>query len=102
MPGTGRWSGRSRGPYGEGLRDQIWAAETALAAAASAQRAWKGGTNGGAEASEATLTLARERATEALSLPLIGGYGRGFEVTSSHSELVDPFRDGVPGDASAC
>ena len=38
----------------------------------------------------------------ALSLPLIGGYGRGFEVTSSHSELVDPFRDGVPGDASAC
>jgi Mg2+/Co2+ transporter CorC len=38
----------------------------------------------------------------ALSLPLIGGYGQGFEVTSSHSELVDPFRDGVPGDASAC
>ncbi len=55
----------------EGLRDQIWAAETALAAAASAQRAWKGGANGGAEASEVTLNLARERATEALSLPLI-------------------------------
>ena len=55
----------------EGLRDQIWAAETALAAAASAQRAWKGGTNGGAEASEVTLNLARDRATEALSLPLI-------------------------------
>lgn len=55
----------------EGLRDQIWAAETALAAAASAQRAWKGGANGGAEASEETLRLARERATEALSLPLI-------------------------------
>jgi ferredoxin len=32
----------------EGLRDQIAAAETALAAAASAQRAWKGGANGGA------------------------------------------------------
>ena len=30
----------------EGLRDQIVAAETALAAAASAQRAWKGGQNG--------------------------------------------------------
>jgi len=55
----------------EGLRDQIWAAETALAAAASAQRAWKGGANGGAEASEETLRLARERATEALELPLI-------------------------------
>jgi Fe-S oxidoreductase len=55
----------------EGLRDQIWAAETALAAAASAQRAWKGGANGGAEASQETLRLARERADEALSLPLI-------------------------------
>jgi Fe-S oxidoreductase len=55
----------------EGMRDQIWAAETALAAAASAQRAWKGGANGGAEASEEGLRLARERATEALSLPLI-------------------------------
>ncbi len=30
----------------EGLRDQIVAAETALAAAASAQRAWKGGASG--------------------------------------------------------
>ena len=55
----------------EGMRDQIWAAETALAAAASAQRAWKGGANGGAEASEATLNLARQRADEALSLPLM-------------------------------
>jgi len=57
----------------EGLRDQIVAAETALAAAASAQRAARGGAVGGAEASEATLALARERATEALSLPLVDG-----------------------------
>jgi Fe-S oxidoreductase len=55
----------------EGLRDQIWAAETALAAAASAQRAWKGGANGGASASEDALALATARAEEALSLPLI-------------------------------
>ncbi|HUH17143.1 MAG TPA: (Fe-S)-binding protein, partial [Methylomirabilota bacterium] len=55
----------------EGLRDQIVASETALAAAASAQRAWKGGANGGAAASEDALTLARGRAEEALSLPLI-------------------------------
>jgi Fe-S oxidoreductase len=55
----------------EGLRDQIVAAETALAAAASAQRAWKGGANGGAAASEDALKLARDRAEEALSLPLI-------------------------------
>jgi Fe-S oxidoreductase len=55
----------------EGLRDQIAAAETALAAAASAQQAWKGGANGGAAASEAALGLANARAEEALSLPLM-------------------------------
>ncbi len=55
----------------EGLRDQILVAETALAAAASAQRAWKGGANGGAAASEDALALATSRAEEALSLPLM-------------------------------
>ncbi|MCA1587543.1 MAG: 4Fe-4S dicluster domain-containing protein [Chloroflexi bacterium] len=55
----------------EGLRDQIVAAETALAAAASAQRAWKGGATGGAGASEDALALAQARATEALSMPLM-------------------------------
>jgi Fe-S oxidoreductase len=55
----------------EGLRDQIVMAETALAAAASAQRAAKGGANGGLEASDASLGLARERAAEALALPLV-------------------------------
>jgi Fe-S oxidoreductase len=55
----------------EGMRDQIVAAETALAAAASAQRAAKRGANGGAEASQQALSLAQERATEALSLPLV-------------------------------
>jgi Fe-S oxidoreductase/nitrate reductase gamma subunit len=55
----------------EGMRDQILVAETALAAAASAQRAWKGGANGGAAASEEALNLAHQRAEEALSLPLM-------------------------------
>jgi Fe-S oxidoreductase/nitrate reductase gamma subunit len=55
----------------EGMRDQIWAAETALAAAASAQRAWKGGFVGGASASEEALQLAQGRAQEALELPLV-------------------------------
>jgi Fe-S oxidoreductase/nitrate reductase gamma subunit len=55
----------------EGLRDQIVAAETALSAAASAQRASRGGAAGGIEASDASLNLARERASEALSLPLV-------------------------------
>jgi Mg2+/Co2+ transporter CorC len=50
----------------------------------------------------ARATFSASYHVPALTLPLIGGYGQGFEVTSSHSELVDPFRDGVPGDASAC
>ena len=56
----------------EGLRDQIVATETALAAAASAQRAAKAGARGGVEAAEHALGLAGERATEALSLPIVG------------------------------
>ena len=55
----------------EGLRDQIVAAETALAAAAGAQRAARGGAAGGVEASDTALAAARQRATEALSLPLV-------------------------------
>ena len=55
----------------EGLRDQIMASETALALAAGAQRAAKGGAAGGAEASEVGLSAARQRALEALSLPLV-------------------------------
>jgi Fe-S oxidoreductase len=55
----------------EGLRDQIVAAETALAAAASAQRAARGGADGGVEASDTALGMARQRASEALALPLV-------------------------------
>ncbi len=55
----------------EGLRDQIMASETALALAAGAQRAAKGGADGGAEAAEVALSAARQRALEALSLPLV-------------------------------
>lgn len=39
----------------------------------------------------------------ALSLPFIGGYGRApFQVRSTHSEVVDPFRSGVEGTAEDC
>jgi Fe-S oxidoreductase len=55
----------------EGLRDQIGAAETALAAAAGAQRAARSGASGGIEASDTALAAARQRATDALSLPLV-------------------------------
>jgi hypothetical protein len=32
-----------------------------------------------------------------VTLPIIGGYGRGFTVSSHHSELIDPWRDDLPG-----
>jgi hypothetical protein len=47
-----------------------------------------------------TFTVTYE--VPALTLPWIGGFGDGFDVASSHSELVDPFRDGVPGRADSC
>ncbi len=34
----------------------------------------------------------------ALTLPWIGGYGHPFDVRSTHSEVIDPFRAGLPGD----
>lgn len=35
----------------------------------------------------------------AISLPFGGGWGGGFEVSASHSELVDPYRSGLDGEA---
>jgi len=58
-----------------------------------------------------TLRFARcERATfevsyaiPALSLPFIGGLGPSpLTVRSQRSEVVDPFRDDVPGEADGC
>ena len=36
----------------------------------------------------------------AITLPFIGGFGHGFDVTARHSELIDPFRNDVPGEAA--
>jgi hypothetical protein len=35
-----------------------------------------------------------------LDLPFVGRVGRGLEVSSEHSELVDPYRTGLAGTAS--
>ena len=35
----------------------------------------------------------------AITLPFIGGFGSGFTVKATHSEIVDPFRNDVPGEA---
>lgn len=39
--------------------------------------------------------------TPALSVPLIGGWGSGITVTSTHSEIVDPYRAAL-GEESVC
>ncbi|MBI2704772.1 MAG: hypothetical protein HYX32_05720 [Actinobacteria bacterium] len=34
-----------------------------------------------------------------LHLPWVGGYGDAFDVSSSQTELIDPYRSGLAGDA---
>jgi hypothetical protein len=59
-----------------------------------------GGQSGFTRCARATFTASYE--VPVLTLPWIGGFGHGIDVTSSHSELVDPYRSGVPGSAEAC
>ena len=59
-----------------------------------------GGQSGFSRCARATFTATYE--VPALTLPWIGGFGDGIDVVSSHSELVDPYRSGVPGSAEAC
>ena len=59
-----------------------------------------GGQSGFTRCARATFTA--EYHVPALTMPWIGGFGEGFTVTSRHSELVDPFRGGVPGSAEGC
>lgn len=42
------------------------------------------------------ITVTASYTVPAISLPF-GGFGSGFQVTSSHSEIVDPFRSGLDG-----
>jgi hypothetical protein len=48
----------------------------------------------------ATVVVRATYHVPALPLPWIGGFGEGFDVSSRHSERVDPFRDGLPGEAA--
>ncbi|MDD9372364.1 MAG: hypothetical protein PV358_19740 [Acidimicrobiales bacterium] len=50
----------------------------------------------------ARATFTASYRVPALTIPWIGGFGDGIDVSSSHSELVDPFRSGVPGSAEGC
>jgi hypothetical protein len=37
-----------------------------------------------------------------VSVPVIGGAGRGFRVSARHSEVVDPYRSGLGAEAADC
>lgn len=45
-----------------------------------------------------TVTVAVQ--VPALRIPFVGGFGDGFDVVATHSELVDPTRTGLGGRAS--
>ncbi len=47
----------------------------------------------------APVTIRAGYEVPAIHLPWIGGYGHGFDVWSTHTELVDPYRSGLAGEA---
>jgi len=47
----------------------------------------------------ARITAVVRTHVPAISVPFVGGLGRGLEVRASHSEVVDPYRSGPRGEA---
>ena len=47
----------------------------------------------------APVTIRAGYEVPAMHLPWIGGYGHGFDVWSTHTELIDPYRSGLAGAA---
>ncbi|HVL28606.1 MAG TPA: hypothetical protein VM390_10695 [Acidimicrobiales bacterium] len=62
----------------------------------------------GLTALEADFTRCAEVRFEAsypvpfLTVPFMGGFGRGFTAVARHAEIVDPYRSGVPRGAATC
>ncbi|MGH9278750.1 MAG: hypothetical protein ACRD12_11700 [Acidimicrobiales bacterium] len=38
----------------------------------------------------------------AIQIPLIGAFGHGFTATARHTEIVDPYRSGIPRGGTRC
>lgn len=47
------------------------------------------------------ITTTASYSVPSINLPFIGGYGHSFDVRSSHSEVIDPYRAGIAG-ATTC
>jgi hypothetical protein len=48
----------------------------------------------------ARITVVVRHPMPAIRLPLLGGYGHAYDVVARQSEVVDPYRSGLPGEAS--
>ncbi len=46
------------------------------------------------------VTVTVHHPVPALRLPFVGGYGHAFDVVARQSEVVDPYRSGLPGEAT--
>jgi len=46
------------------------------------------------------VTIEADYPVPALRLPWIGGFGHAFDVKAHHSERIDPYRSGLPGDST--
>lgn len=97
----------------EAVRTYVEAPEEASALGHARRAASEVATAHGRDPNDVTIELAHQDGTSwsrctrvsatvrlavpALQLPWIGGFGTAFDVESRHSEIVDPFRSGVPG-----
>ena len=45
------------------------------------------------------ITITVRHPMPALKLPVIGGFGHAFDVIARQSEVIDPYRSGLPGEA---
>ena len=56
--------------------------------------------DGGARNRCTRVTAEVTHRVPAVTVPWVGGFGRGFTVRARHSEIVDPFRSGLSGSAA--
>lgn len=47
----------------------------------------------------ARVTVTVRHPVHAIRLPIIGGFGHGFDAVATQSEVIDPYRSGLEGDA---
>jgi Flp pilus assembly protein TadG len=55
--------------------------------------------SGGARVRCTRVTAEAAHRVPAVTVPWVGGFGRGVTVRARHSEIVDPFRSGLAGTA---